>query len=133
MIYWQYNVSTIKVKVKVQVYSLISSLKTYHPTLDFTPWSLDLCICVPFQLHGEHTVLQPFRRIELIVHIAISVLPGAHFHLKCQVKHLGIKCLAQAHNITSKQRPILREEKRDFSLKILNQAGFETENGNVTL
>ena len=24
-------------KVKVQVYSLISSLKTYHPTLHFTP------------------------------------------------------------------------------------------------
>ena len=34
-----------------------------------------------FQVHGEHTVLQPFRRIELIVHIAISVLPGTHFHL----------------------------------------------------
>ena len=30
----------------------------------FTPWSLDLFICVPFQLHGEHTVLQPCRRIE---------------------------------------------------------------------
>ena len=44
-----------------------------HPTLYFTPWSLDLFICVPFQLHGEHTVLQPFRRIELIVHIAFFV------------------------------------------------------------
>ena len=64
----------------MQVYSLISSLKTYyhdHPTLHLTPWSLDLFIHVPFQLHGEHTVLQPFRRIELIVHIAISVLPGS--------------------------------------------------------
>ena len=60
-------------------YSLISSLKTYHRTLHFTPWSLDLFIRVPFQLPGEHTVLQPFRRIELIVHIAISVLPGTHF------------------------------------------------------
>ena len=40
-------------KVKVQAYSLISSLKTYHPTLHLTPWSLDLFIRVPFQLHGE--------------------------------------------------------------------------------
>ena len=70
----------LKVKVKVQVvYSLISSLKTYHRTLHFTPWSLDLFIHVPFQLPGEYTVLQPFRRTELIVHIAISVLPGTHF------------------------------------------------------
>ena len=82
----------------MQVYSLISSLKTYHPTLHLTPWSLDLFIRVPFQLLGEHTVLQPFRRIELIVHIAISVLPGTHFHLS-QVKHLRAECLAQGHNI----------------------------------
>ena len=85
-------------KVKVQVYSLISSLKTYHPTLHLTPWSLDLFIREQLQLHGEHTVLQPFRRIELIVHIAISVLPGTHFHLS-QLKHLRVKCLAQGHNI----------------------------------
>ena len=39
-----------KVKVKVQVYSLILSLKTYHPTLHLTPWSLDLFIREPFQL-----------------------------------------------------------------------------------
>ena len=86
----------LKKQVQVQVYhvySLISSLKTYDPTLHLTPRSLDLFICVPFQLHGEHTVLQPFRRIELIVHIAISVLPGTHFHLS-QVKHLRVKYLA---------------------------------------
>ena len=53
----------------MQIYSLISSLKTYHPTLYLTPWSLYLFIRVPFQLHGGHTVLQPFRRIELIVHL----------------------------------------------------------------
>ena len=81
--------STTKVKVQV-FYSLISSLKTYHRTLHFTPWSLDLFIRVPFQLPREHTVLQLFRRIELIVHIAISVLPRAHFHLS-QVKHLRVK------------------------------------------
>ena len=69
-------------------YSLISSLKTYHRTLHFTPWSLDLFIHVPYELPGEHTVLQPFWRIELIVHIAISVLPGTHF-------------LAQGHTIST--------------------------------
>ena len=68
-------------------------------TVHFTPWSLDLFIHVPFQLlPGEHTVLQPFRRIDLIVHIAISVLPGTHFQLS-QVKHLMAKCFAQGHTI----------------------------------
>ena len=91
------NSDTIK-KVKVQVYSLISSLKTYQLTSHISPWSLDLFIRVASELHGEHTVLQPFRRIELIIHIAISVLPGTHVHLS-QVKHLRVKCLAQRHNI----------------------------------
>ena len=79
-------------------YSLISSLKTYRRTLHFTTWSLDLLIHVPFQLPAEHRVLQPFRRIELIVHIAISALPGTHFYLS-QVRHLRVKCLAQEHTI----------------------------------
>ena len=92
------GIMVLLLKVKVQVDSVISSLKTYHPTLHLTPWSLDLFIRVPFQLHGEHTVLQPFRRIELIVHIAISVLPGTHFHLS-QVEHLRVKCLAQGPKI----------------------------------
>ena len=48
--------------------------------------SIDLFIRVPFKLHGEHTVLQLFRRIELIVLIAISVLLGTNLHLS-QVKH----------------------------------------------
>ena len=80
-------------------YNLISSLKTYHRTLHLTPWALDLLIRVPFQLPGEHTVLQPFRLIQLIVHIVISVLLcPTHFHLS-QVKHLRVKCLAQGHTI----------------------------------
>ena len=94
-----YNLNEGAGFLKVQVfYYLISSLKTYHRTLHFTPWSLDLFIHVPFQLPGEHTLLQPFRRIEFIVHIAISVLPGTHFYLS-QVKHLRVKCLAQGHTI----------------------------------
>ena len=68
----------------MQVYCLID-LKIYHPTLHFTPLSLDLFIRVTFQLRREHTVMQPFRRIELIVPIAISVLPDTHFHLS-QIK-----------------------------------------------
>ena len=57
------------------------------------PCSLDLFIRVPFQLYGEYIIEQPFRRIKLIAHIAISVLPGTQF------KHLRVKCLAQGHNI----------------------------------
>ena len=64
---------------------------------DIFTHALDLFLRVPF-FHGEHTVLQPFRRIELIVHTAISVLPGTHFHLS-QVKLLRVKCLAQGHTI----------------------------------
>ena len=63
----------------MQVYNLISSLKTHQLNLHFTPLSLDVFICVPFQLHGEHTVLQPFRRIELILHIAVSVISGSFY------------------------------------------------------
>ena len=72
--------------------------KAWRLVTFYRPWSLDLFIRVPFQLHGEHAVLQPFRRIELIVRIAISVLPGTDFHLS-QVKHLMMRCHAQGHNI----------------------------------
>ena len=109
--------------MNVYIISLISSLKTCHPTLHFTPCLLNLFICVPFQLHGEHTVLQPFRRIKPIVHITVSVLPGTHFHLS-QVKHL--RGSAFPKDTTSKQCPKLRGEKHDISLKILHQAGFKT-------
>ena len=79
------------VKVNVKVHSLVSSLKTHPPTLHFTAPPPLVTGPVPFQLHTEHTVLQPFRRIELIVHIAKSALPGTNFYLS-QVKHLRIKC-----------------------------------------
>ena len=82
-----------------------------------------------FQLHGEYTVLQPFRRIELIVHIVIPVLPGTtHFH-PSQVKQLRVKCLAQGYNIghnNETKSPRLRGGKHDISLKIPHQAGRET-------
>ena len=81
---------------KVKGAGLISSISS-----DFYIYPLvtgPLLIHVPSQLHGEHTVLQPFRRIELCLYIAISVLPGTHLHLS-QVKHLRVKCLVQGHNI----------------------------------
>ena len=92
----QYHMTTT-LKVKV-VYSQITNLKTYHPTLHFTPSSLDLFVRESFQLPGEHTGQQPFRRVKFIVHIAISVLLGTHFHLS-QVKQLRVKCFAQGHSI----------------------------------
>ena len=79
----------------MQIYSLISSLNTYHPNLlYFTPGNWTCAISI----HGEHTVLQPFRRIELVVHIVvhISVLQGTHSDLSL-VKHVGVKCLVQGH------------------------------------
>ena len=39
-----------QIKVKLQVYSLM----TCHPTLHFTPWSLDLFIRVPFHTLSIH-------------------------------------------------------------------------------
>ena len=85
-----------KMKVTVQVYSPISS--TSSDFYIFTPWLLDVFIRVPSEFHGDHTVLKPFRSIELSIHIAISVLPGIHFYLS-QVKHVRVKCLAQGHKI----------------------------------
>ena len=61
--------------VKGKGAGLQSDIKYFIRRLHFTPWSLDLFIRVPSQLHGENTVLQ------LIIHIAISVLPGTHFYL----------------------------------------------------
>ena len=49
---------------------------------------MDLFIPVPFQLLGEHIIWRPFRLIELIVHIAISVLRGTHFRQAATVAKL---------------------------------------------
>ena len=102
----------------MQVYSLISSLKTYHPTLHLTPWSLDLFIRVPFQLHGEHTVLQAFRRIKHLCPTRYSFSPESSEAFEGEVP-----CPRTQHlnNV-----PRWRGEKHDISLKILHQAGFET-------
>ena len=75
---------------------------------------------LPYQLHREHTALHPFRRIELIVHIAISVIPGTDFHL---IKWSISERSGLPKDITSKQWPKIGTE-YDISLKILHQ-GFE--------
>ena len=49
--------------------------------LHVTFWSLNLFMFVPFQLHEERTVLPSFRRLQLIIHIVISVLPDTYLHL----------------------------------------------------
>ena len=105
-------------------HSLISSLKSYHRTLHFTPWSLDLFIHVSFQLPGEHTVLQPFQRIELIVHIAIAVLPGRPYSFSPESSEAfeGEVSCPRTHHLNNVPR--LRGGKHDISLKILHQAGF---------
>ena len=79
--------------VKMEVYRMLPSLKTYQPTLHFTPWSLDLFIRVSFQIHGEHTDLQPFRRIELIVHIVLHLCPTRYSFTQESGKACkGVKC-----------------------------------------
>ena len=112
----------------MQVYSLISSLKTYHPTLHLTPWSLDLLYRVPFQLHVEHTVLQPFRRIKL-THCHLCPTRYSFSPESSEAFEGEVPCPRTQHlnNV-----PRLRGEKHDISLKILHQAGFETARQAVT-
>ena len=104
------------------MYSLISNLKTYHPTLHFTPWSLNLFIRVPFLLHGEHTALQPFQRIELIVNIAICPTRYSFSPESSEVFEGEVSCRRTQHR---NNVPRLRGEKHDICLKILHQAGLE--------
>ena len=72
-------------------YSLIPCLKTYRRTF-YTLFTGP--VRVPFQLLGDHIVLQPFRRTELIVHIAISVLPGNQVGEGGAKSHRGLNSIA---------------------------------------
>ena len=93
----------------------------YHPTLHFIPWSLDLFIRVSIELHAKSTVLQPFRRIAFILHIAIFVSPGNHFPLSQHGQVKPVKCLGQGHTIVTMSQ---NWDGRYFS-KIHHQARFE--------
>ena len=82
----------------MQVYSPISNPKTHQFLYILPPDHWTCFIRVPCQLHCEHTVLQQFPSIKIIVHIGISVLPCTNLHMS-QVKHLRVKCLAQKYII----------------------------------
>ena len=74
--------------MECNLYDTVNSCNNIDDAWD-THWSLDLLIRVQFQLHEEYTVLQPFRRIELIAHIAMFVLSGRPTHLQLsQMKHV---------------------------------------------
>ena len=114
----------IKVKVNVQVYSLISSLKIHHPTLHFTPWSPDLFIRVSFS-----TPRRAYSPSAISAHLTYRT----HCHL-CPTRYSfspesseafegEVPCPRTHHR---NNVPRLRGEKHDISLKILHQAGFET-------
>ena len=97
-------------RVKVQVYSLISSPRTYHPTLPPDHWTCS------FVCHFNYTEgIQPLLRLDLIVRLVISALPHTISH-RSEVKHFRIKCLAQGYKHRNNV-PRLREEKNDISLK----------------
>ena len=110
---------------------LLSDIKYFIRLLHFYPLSLERFIRVPARLHGEHTVLQPFRRFKFITQIAISAPPCPHFHLS-QVNHLEVKCLAQEHDIET-MSTILIGEKYDIYLRILHKAERKTTRKVATL
>ena len=75
---------------------MILSIKSEDSSADFLHPDHYTC---SFVYHFNFTEsMQQFRRIELIVHIAIAVLSGTHLHLS-QMKHVRVECLAQGHNI----------------------------------
>ena len=109
----------MKLKVKVKVKGFYS-LKTYHRTLHFTPLVTGpVHPCAISTPRGAY-ILQPFRRIELIVHITISVLLG----IQSSEAFEGEASCPSTHHVNNVPR--LRGEKHDISLKILHQTGFET-------
>ena len=65
--FFVYVLRTTLVKVKVQAYSLISSISSDFYILP--RGHSDLFISLPSHFHREHTALQPFRRIKLIVYM----------------------------------------------------------------
>ena len=61
---------------------------------------MNLSIHVPFQLHGEHTSIDP--AIVTVLRILLCTLPSLSYwvliHL-CEVKQVRVKCLVQVYNI----------------------------------
>ena len=112
-----------KVKVKVQVfYSLISSLNTYHRTLHFTPWSLDLLIHVPFRgAYYSPAAVSAHSTYRTHCHLCPT---RYSFSPESSEAFAGEVSCPRTHHLNNVPR--LRGEKQYISLKILHQAGFET-------
>ena len=115
----------VNIKVKVQFYSLISSLKTYHPTLHL--------ILPPG--HWTHLFVCHFNSTERIqscsrsahwtyrtlCHLCPTRYSFSHKSTEAFVGEVPCQRTQHLNNV-----PRLREEEHDNSLKILHQAGFET-------
>ena len=72
----------VKVKVKVEVYSLVSSAKRYSPDFTQLPPGHRTCSFIkPSQLPGEHTAQLTFSVHGTIQTQAFTVLPGTHLLL----------------------------------------------------
>ena len=81
--------------------SLISSPKDSSADYCFIPGHRTCAFLCHFNSPGSIQTLAAVSDAEnLIVHIAISVLPGTHFHLS-GVVHTWVKCLAQGHTIVT--------------------------------
>ena len=115
----------------MQVYSYILGLKTYHTALHCTPWLLELLIRVLIQLHREQTVLQPFRRIELIVYTLLSLSHQVLIYTRVKWSIWGQSVMPK--DTTSKQCPNIERGEISYFLKMLHQAGFETARQAATL
>ena len=76
---------------------LLSDMKSGDLSVDFTFYPLatgpSCVISTPEESIQSCSLFGTFI-IELIIHIAISVLPGTYLHLS-QVKHVRVKCLAE--------------------------------------
>ena len=131
IIRFQTNFHPQKIKVKVQVNCLISSLKTYHPTLQFYP-----LVTGPVHSCAISTPRRAYSPAAVLAHLTYRT----HCHL-CPTRYSfspesseafegEVPCPKTQHlnNV-----PRLREEKHDISLKILHQAGFETARQAATL
>ena len=102
-----------------EVYSLISSLKIYHPTVYWT------CI---FVCH-----FNSMKSIQSCSHLgalnlsytlpSLSYHAGTHWN-QSHVKHLRVNCLAQG-NKHPNNVPTFRGEKHHISLKIQPRVGFQ--------
>ena len=78
---------------------------------------------VPFQLHRDYAVLQPFRRIELRTHGYLCLTRYSFTSESteaCEGK-VSFPRTQYRNNV-----PILEGEKHTISIKILHQSGLET-------